>query len=213
MDTTHGEGTTSTAVAAGKRRFHTTFKDGAECVEEFDLRSNEITSRRWRQKTVLGVDGPWEVEIGDPPSASSAGGGGGGDAASMFGGMSLSASSTNPVFCPREVREAWEWRVRNLPYPTETYSVTLDEEKDQLVLRTTNRKYFKRFHVPALRRLGLTLEQPAVSFDHSGTTLVIQYEKPDEVIEAEAALRVTRQKEAAKGVGAKEGAAPDCKQQ
>ena len=107
------------------------------------------------------------------------------------------------MFCPREVREAWEWRVRNLPYPKETYSVTLDEEKDQLVLRTSNRKYFKRFHVPALRRLGLTLEQPAVSFDHSGTTLVIQYEKPDDVIEAEAA----------QGVGAKEGAAPDCKQQ
>ena len=39
---------------------------------------------------------------------------------------------SQPVFCPREVREAWEWRVRNLPYPTETYSMTLDEEKDQL---------------------------------------------------------------------------------
>jgi len=114
MDTTHGEGTTSTAVAAGKRRFHTTFKDGAECVEEFDLRSNEITSRRWRQKTVLGVDGPWEVEIGDPPSASSAGGGGGGDAASMFGGMSLSASSTNVRSERQRARERSVQRGRRL---------------------------------------------------------------------------------------------------
>ena len=38
MDTSHGDGTTSTAVAGGKRRFHTTFRDGAECVEEFDIR-------------------------------------------------------------------------------------------------------------------------------------------------------------------------------
>ena len=118
------------------------------------------------------------------------------------------------MFCPRELREVWEWRVRNLPYPKETYTVTLDTEKvpSELVLRTSNRKYFKRFHVPALRRLGLEMEQAAVSFDHSGTTLVIQYEKPDEVIEAEAVLRATRQKESAKGA-ATQGGAPDCKQQ
>ena len=92
--------------------------------------------------------------------------------------------------------------------------MTLDTEKEpsQLVLRTTNRKYFKRFHVPALRRLGLEMDQAAVSLDHSGTTLVIQYEKPEEVIQAEAALRAARQKEAAKGATAHDGT-PDCKQQ
>eukprot|EP00937_MAST-01D_sp_MAST-1D-sp2_P005298 g5298.t1 len=97
MHVAHGDGTTSTAVVGGKRRFHTTFKDGAECVEELDLRTQEVLSRRWRQKTVLGAEGKWEIEIGDAPASVMS-------ASAGFGGMSLSASSSNPVFCPRETR-------------------------------------------------------------------------------------------------------------
>ena len=36
-----------------------------------------------------------------------------------------------------------------------TYSVTVDTARDDLVLRTSNKKYFKRWHVPALRRAGV----------------------------------------------------------
>lgn len=204
MDTPHGEGTTSAAVAAGKRRFHTTFRDGAECVEEYDMRTNELVTRRWRQKTVLGADGTWQIEIGEAPSSVAA-------TTAGFGGLSMSASASNPVFCPRESREHWEWRVRNLPYEKSVYSVTVDAEKDELVLRTSNRKYFKRFHVPALRRAGQQLDGEAVSFDHSGTTLIIQYEKPDDIVEAESRVMAARAAQASQEQ-ARDGQ-PDCKQQ
>jgi len=36
-----------------------------------------------------------------------------------------------------------QWRVRNLPYPKEVYEISVDQEKNQVVIRTTNKKYFK----------------------------------------------------------------------
>jgi hypothetical protein len=33
--------------------------------------------------------------------------------------------------------------VRNLPYPKEVYEISVDQEKNQVVIRTTNKKYFK----------------------------------------------------------------------
>ena len=53
-----------TAVAGGKRRVHTTFEDGTEMVEEYDIMSNDLLTRRWKSKGVLGNDGAWEYEIG-----------------------------------------------------------------------------------------------------------------------------------------------------
>lgn len=40
----------------------------------------------------------------------------------------------------------FEFRVRNLPYTADNFEVTIDDEKQQIVIRTKNKKYFKRFH-------------------------------------------------------------------
>ena len=42
------------------------------------------------------------------------------------------------------------WRVRNVPWPAETYEVTVEPESREVVLRTTNRKFFKRLKLPEL---------------------------------------------------------------
>ena len=91
----------------------------------------------------------------------------------------------------------------------DTYSLTIDDDKQQIVVRTTNKKYFKRIDVPALRREGLPLHPMFVSFDHSMNTLVIQYEKPPAIRALEAAKKEERR---AKAASAKEGDV-DCKQQ
>ena len=74
--------------------------------------------------------------------AKGGGSGGGGS------GFSLSVSRQNPRFCtPRDTPRTWEWRVERLPYALPTYSVSVDAGRDELVLRTSNKKFFKRWPV------------------------------------------------------------------
>jgi hypothetical protein len=48
--------------------------------------------------------------------------------------------SSQPAFSRKDTRDTFEWRVRNLPYPPEVYSVTVDQEQRQIVVRTSNKK-------------------------------------------------------------------------
>ncbi|KAF0714319.1 hypothetical protein AaE_011600, partial [Aphanomyces astaci] len=117
-------------------------------------------------------------------------------------------SGTNPIFLCRESTEVWEWRVRNLPYPKDTYLITIDESSQEITIRTTNKKYFKRFRIPAMARANLPLDRSALSHSHSNNTLVIQYDKPDAVLEAEQTSLAERLQ------GTKrDGGDPQCRQQ
>ena len=55
---------TTSIVADGRRKFHTTYKDGEEMVEEFDLNTNQLLLRKRRRQTILGGGGEWVIEIG-----------------------------------------------------------------------------------------------------------------------------------------------------
>mmetsp|Transcript_26935 Transcript_26935/g.86581 ORF Transcript_26935/g.86581 Transcript_26935/m.86581 type:complete len:194 (-) Transcript_26935:537-1118(-) len=189
----HGAGATTWAAAGGKLVGRTTFPDGTEMVEEFDQRTDERISKRWRTKTPLGAWRPWEYEFGSAPETGS-------------GGL-LAASASNPVFVPQDSRTAWVWRVRNIPYPKDVYELSVDNEKQQIVLRTSNRKYFKRFDVPELKRRGLKLDVARLRHDHKSNTLIVEYAKPREVL-AEEARQLDERKTKAKADGDVE-----CKQQ
>lgn len=41
-------------------------KDGKEMVEEYHIETNVLTRRAWREKSKLGQDVGWSVEVGDP---------------------------------------------------------------------------------------------------------------------------------------------------
>lgn len=41
----------------------------------------------------------------------------------------LRASTSNPVLVRKDRVHAFEWRIRNLPYPKPTYSVEVDEAR------------------------------------------------------------------------------------
>lgn len=153
---------------------HTTNPDGSEIVEEFDERTDVLLLRKSRKPSALGKETEWVTEVGQvhekvfDPHADT-----------------LRASSSNPIFLRKDTPEHFQWRIRNLAYPASVYSVTIDHEKQQIVVRTSNKKYFKRIDVEDLSRLGLKLKDEALSWKHQHNTLIISYTRPIEVIKSE----------------------------
>ena len=133
---------------------------------------------------MLGGAGKWEFEVGEPLRGSASAGG------NSAGGLTV--ASTNPLFLRQDTRSAFQFRIRNLPYPLDTYTLTIEEEARNIVLRTTNKKYFKRFSIPDLDRMALPLEFEALSMAHANNTLIITYKKPKQVAVVEEVLRRKR---------------------
>jgi len=164
----------------GRKKVHTTNPDGSELVEEFDERTDVLLLRKSRKPSTLGKEGEWTIEVGqaqekvfDPHSDT------------------MRVSSSNPIFLRKDTPECFQWRVRNLAFPADVYSITVDHEKQQIVVRTSNKKYFKRIDVEDLSRLGLKLKDESLSWKHQHNTLIISYTRPIEVVKAEqAALKL-----------------------
>ena len=97
----------------------------------------------------------------------------------------LAPSAANPIFLRKDTETRFEWRIRNLPYPKETYSVEIDHNKQEIVLRTTNKKYYKRFDIPDMKRLDMKLEDNKIAWKYQNNTVIIAYEKPQHIIELE----------------------------
>jgi len=158
----------------GRKKVHTTFPDGSELVEEFDERTDVLLVRKSRKASTLGREGEWVFEVGqaqekafDPHTDT------------------MRASSSNPIFLRKDTPEHFQWRIRNLPYPANTYQISIDEERQQIVVRTTNKKYFKRIGVEDLARLKLKLKEESLTWKHQHNTLIISYARPAEVVKAE----------------------------
>lgn len=178
---------------------HYTFPDEGELVEEYDLQTDELLVRKRRTKTVLGALGEWVFEVGEAPSRVT------------IENDLMRASSSNPCLVRKDRPHAFEWRIRNLPYPKPTYDVSIDQEHRQIVVRTSNKKYFKRIDIEDLDRARLPLEPGALMWTHENSTLVIQYKKPPAILQFEKQAKVTRltaSTEAPKAEGD-----PECKQQ
>jgi len=175
---------------------HTTFDDGSELVEEYDVKTGELVERKRRGKTVLGRQADWEYLIGEPPARWNQEQG------------TLKESSQNPIFIRKDTRDVFQWRVRNLPYPSDVYSVTIDHQERKVVIRTSNKKYFKRFDIPELDRLKLPLLDAALTWTHANNTLVVSYAKPAQVLEAE-----KRELDETRKLRTQEDGDVDCKQQ
>ena len=93
----------------------------------------------------------------------------------------MQVSSSNPVFIRKDTAQRFEWRIRNLPYPKETYIIEVDHQKQQIVLKTTNKKYYKRIDIPDLRRASLEIAEEAIAWRYANNTVIISYDKPDAV--------------------------------
>lgn len=78
-----------------------------------------------------------------------------------------------PILTKRITRINIEWRIRNLPYPLETYAVTVDATKKSIIVRTTNKKYFKEIPMPELTRCNIEPMQDQLKISHQHNTLIV----------------------------------------
>lgn len=169
-------------ITGGRKKVSTVLPDGAEVIEEFDLQTDQLLVRKRRAKTVLGRELDWVYEVGAPPPRAT------------VANETLAENTANPVFTRADRIDCFEWRVRNLPYPKSTYSVTLDEADRKVVVRTSNKKYYKRIAIEDMDRLKLPLSADALDWTHENNTLIIQYKKPQQLMAAEREAAVARRK-------------------
>ena len=188
-------------TSGGRRKCHYTLPDETEVIEEYDVSTDELVVRKRRTKTLLGKEGEWIFEVGEAPAR-----------VTIEGDM-LRPSATNPVFARKDRPHAFEWRVRNLPYPKPTYDVSIDAEQNQIVIRTSNKKYFKRVDVEEMDRARLPLESAALSWSHENSTLIVQYKKPAAIMKLEKEAKVARLNAPEEPPPGAPGAEEQCKQQ
>ncbi|XP_042077532.1 protein DPCD isoform X1 [Haplochromis burtoni] len=190
----------------GKRKIHYLFTDGKEMAEEYDLKTDELLVRKWRHKSTLGVQGLWLVEVGEPLA---------GPVASLESDMIKENSSNfvfilfaQPIFMRKDTKTSFQWRIRNLSYPKDVFSVSVDHSERCIIIKTSNKKYYKKFSIPDLDRSQLPLDNSALSFTHANNTLIVSYKKPKEILTLEQELL----KELKKLKGSADGDV-DCKTQ
>lgn len=164
-----------TSIIQGRvRKVHYKFADdGSEMAEEYSMDTGVVTRRAWKCKRHLSVgseadDAEWTIELGDIVRQLNA-------AVNTF---VVKESISEPVLTKRVTRLNMEWRIRNLPYPIEVYSVSpADQPKPAIIVRTTNKKFYKRIEVPELERCQLNVEQQHIVVQHQHNTLIITVTK------------------------------------
>ncbi|XP_030060594.1 protein DPCD [Microcaecilia unicolor] len=159
---------------------------GTFCPENANLKY-----RKWRQKNALGAYGQWQIEVGELAPLSSG----------MLESDHIKESSCNPIFMRKDTKTSFQWRIRNLPYPKDVYEVSVDQNERCCIVRTSNKKYYKKFSIPDMDRCQLPLDNAALSFTHANNTLIITYHKPKEIL----ALEEELQKELKKLKASKDG--------
>ncbi|MBN3297190.1 protein DPCD [Amia ocellicauda] len=168
----------------GKRKVHYLFFDGKELAEEYDTKTDALIVRKWRVKNALGAHGPWETEVGETAPCTVA----------ALDPELIKENSSNPLFMRKDTKTSFQWRIRNLPYPKDVYTVSVEPTERSCIVRTTNKKYYKKFSIPDLDRCQLPLDSSALSFAHANNTLIISYKKPKEILAMEQELQTELKK-------------------
>ena len=153
-------------------KFHTVFKDGSEIVEEYGIYSEELESRRVKKISMTGKE-QWITEIGEEIKPRS------------NDEFLIKENDNNPLFIRKDTNKEFQWRIRNLKGDADNFMVECDKDKQQIVIRTKNKKYYKRFNIPDLERLNIKLDESLMKVNFVNNTLIISYTKPKEAFEAE----------------------------
>lgn len=161
------------------------FPDGRQMVEEYNMETGLIKKRSWKKCRQLMGEPEWEDEIGETINQINKEGG---DSKNSLEYLQVKQSNTEPILTKRIAKKNIEWRIRNLPYSIDVYQVTADPAKRSIVVRTTNKKYYKIIPFPELDRCNLLPSQNNISIHHQFNTLIITYKKPEILCEMEAAV-------------------------
>ena len=139
-------------------------KNGIQRVDICEIDTGKLLATKQRERRTSGSYGPWEWVYGSPIEQKQE-------------VETIEMSSKNPIFFRQDTEKEWQWRVRQIPYPANFYNVTVDEEKNQIVIRTTNKKYFKRINAPE----GEKFVPSQLTWQWAYSALQIAHKKPDRV--------------------------------
>lgn len=179
-------------ITRGRKCITAKYTDGTEIVEEFDVITDDLLLRKSRTKNTFGGFSEWEVEVGSEAVPRN------------LNRDLLVVSSGNPELVSQDTKQCHVFRIRNLPYPRDVFSVTVEHKDEdpigEIVVRTTNKKYFKRIRVPVMVRARIPLDPAQLSFDVKNNTLIVEYKKHPTILAAEAQAEKERSSMAAKRV-------------
>ena len=170
-----GNGTRTYMINGDYIKFHTVFKDGSEIVEEYGIYSEELESRRVKKIGMTGKE-QWTTEIGEEIKPRS------------NDEFLIRENDNNPLFIRKDTQKEFQWRIRNLKGDADNFMVECDKDKQQIVIRTKNKKYYKRFGIPDLERLNIKLDENLMKVNFVNNTLIISYTKPKEALDAESEI-------------------------
>ncbi|RNF20655.1 DPCD protein [Trypanosoma conorhini] len=188
----------TSVIVNERKRITSKFVDGSEMVEEYDVITDDLLLRKRRAKTALGNFGDWQVEVGSETRARN------------LERELLVEAGGSPELVRQDTPEYHVFRIRNLPYAREVFSVAVEHRQPgdagEIVVRTSNRKYFKRLAIPELQRRQIPLDPVHLSYEVQHNTLIIRYKKHLTVLAADAAAKKERAALPARRIDAAEGA-------
>uniref|UniRef100_A0A2M4AY37 Protein DPCD n=1 Tax=Anopheles triannulatus TaxID=58253 RepID=A0A2M4AY37_9DIPT len=165
------------SVVGNVRTVYYRFSDGREMVEEYSIETGVVLKRAWKVKPTLIRKEEWEIELGDSKSTSL-----------VENEPILKEAETEPVVWKRITRNFIEWRIRNLPYPLATYTITCDATSRTLIIKTSNSKFFKKLDIPEFHRCMFEPKREDLTVKHKNSTLILTYKKPLVLLEMEKAV-------------------------
>lgn len=80
-----------------------------------------------------------------------------------------------PLFVRLDTLTHFQFRIRNLPYDYDNYILEIDDATQEIVLKTKNKKYYKRMAIPDLKTGGAAgkLDNKYLNYKHANNTLII----------------------------------------
>jgi protein DPCD len=193
----------TSTISNGRKRILSRYTDESEMLEEYDVVTDELLLRKSRKQTAVGGEGPWVVEVGTE---------------ARQGNLDrdlIVESSGAPQLSRQDTPEEYVYKIRNLPYKKDVFEVTIEKRSGNalhsIVVRTTNKKYFKVIDIYDLQRGSIDLDVANMSWDVKFDTLTIKYKKPMSmrIVEAQekkerAAMQSTRNGGGSDGEGCKQ---------
>lgn len=152
----------SSAIQGTVRKVHYNFADGTEMAEEYSTETGCVLRRAWKVRSDILRKDDWEVELGEPMPK-----------ALKTDGLALQEAPTEPILSKRATRNCIEWRIRNLPYPLSTYTITCEGDARTITVRTSNKKYFKNIVVHEFQRCNFPPKVEDLMVKHQHNTLII----------------------------------------
>ncbi|XP_065211165.1 protein DPCD [Planococcus citri] len=185
-------------LGSNLKKIHYKLPDGREMVEEYNLETGVLSKRAWKTNSTIYKTVKWQVEVGDPLSEK---------VDENIDQIGIKESQNSPFVVHRITKTKLEWRIRNLPYDLSVYQVSVDAKEKVIVVRTSNKKYFKKIPLLEYQRLDLIPKDDTLKFSHAHNTLIISLDKPAEYLAYEKKMQ-----EELSNVKVIDNADIDCKQ-